>query len=107
VTSTMPARRRQTGTVIRENQKQMIEVRKRVPATTGIGFTSVPDGTAMVTYAVLLNEGMLLQLAEKAARNASQRSSVGPLTVVVDSIQKINPQCPGTPGQDKAAEGTK
>lgn len=62
---------------------------KRIPATTGIGFTSVADGFEDVAYEVMLDLVGVRRLAEKAARNKSGKSKMGPLQVRVMSRRPV------------------
>ncbi len=66
-----------------------VEARKRVPATTGHGFTSIHDGYKIVTYNVTVNLRALEIMAEKAAKNRSKKSTDGPLLVEVVSERSL------------------
>ena len=49
----------------------------------GVGFTSVVVGKEEVTFNVAIDTGDLMLMADKAARNKSQRCKAGPVLVEV------------------------
>ena len=65
------------------NSTVRVEKRKRVPATTGNGFTHIHDGYEIVSYEVTLNMGTVEMMALKAAKSRGGKSVDGPLTVRV------------------------
>ncbi len=66
-----------------------VEKRKRVPATTGVGFTHIADGEEDVTYEVTLDLDAVRWMAIKAARSRGQRSTDGPLSVRVTARRPL------------------
>lgn len=66
-----------------------VKDRKRVPATTGHGFTSVDDGESDITFIATLDLNLLAHMAVKASRNKRGRSVDGPLLVEVLKRVKV------------------
>lgn len=76
-------------TVIYKDRIIERQLHKQVPATTGEGVVSVPDGAERVTYAVILDEHQITCMARVAARSKGQQAKDGPLRVVIQSRERI------------------
>jgi hypothetical protein len=75
--------------IVFTNRSVRHEKRKRVPATTGIGFTHVADGHEQVYYCVSIDFRQLEAMAHKAARSKGQMCRDGALAVEVTSRRAI------------------
>lgn len=75
-----------------------VERRKRVPATTGVGFTTVPDGKVdvLVELAVDVN-ALAVQLGSKAWRSKGKRSAIGSGMVVARVANELPHEPAGRP----------